>query len=79
MAEVILMPRLSDTMTEGVIAAWHKKVGDQVKKGDLLAEVETDKATVELPSPVAGTVVAILVVVDQAVSTGAPIVEIETS
>ena len=39
MAEVILMPRLSDTMTEGVIAAWHKKVGDNVKKGDLLAEV----------------------------------------
>ena len=36
MAEVILMPRLSDTMTEGVIAAWHKKIGDQVKKGDLV-------------------------------------------
>lgn len=50
MAEVILMPRLSDTMTEGVIAAWHKKVGDRVKKGDLLAEVETDKATMELES-----------------------------
>jgi len=50
MAEVILMPRLSDTMTEGVIAAWHKKVGDAVKKGDLLAEVETDKATMELES-----------------------------
>ncbi len=50
MAEVILMPRLSDTMTEGVIAAWHKKVGDTVKKGELLAEVETDKATMELES-----------------------------
>ncbi len=50
MAEVILMPRLSDTMTEGVIAAWHKKVGDPVKKGDLLAEVETDKATMDLES-----------------------------
>ncbi len=50
MAEVILMPRLSDTMTEGVIAAWHKKVGDAVKKGDLLADVETDKATMELES-----------------------------
>jgi pyruvate dehydrogenase E2 component (dihydrolipoamide acetyltransferase) len=50
MAEVILMPRLSDTMTEGVIAAWHKKVGDAVKKGDILAEVETDKATMELES-----------------------------
>ena len=50
MAEVILMPRLSDTMTEGVIAAWHKKVGDAVQKGDLLAEVETDKATMDLES-----------------------------
>jgi pyruvate dehydrogenase E2 component (dihydrolipoamide acetyltransferase) len=50
MAEAILMPRLSDTMTEGVIAAWHKQVGDSVKKGDLLAEIETDKATMELES-----------------------------
>jgi pyruvate dehydrogenase E2 component (dihydrolipoamide acetyltransferase) len=48
--EVVLMPRLSDTMTEGVIAAWHKKVGDDVKKGELLAEIETDKATMELES-----------------------------
>src|ERR1700745_1066919 len=50
MAEVILMPRLSDTMTEGVIAAWHKKVGDRVKTGELLAEIETDKATMEFES-----------------------------
>lgn len=50
MAEVILMPRLSDTMEVGVIAAWHKKIGDPVKKGDLLAEIETDKATMELES-----------------------------
>src|ERR1035438_6173980 len=55
MAEKILMPRLSDTMTEGVIAAWHKKVGDPVKKGDLLAEVETDKATMDLESYKDGT------------------------
>ena len=55
MAEKILMPRLSDTMTEGVIAAWHKKVGDKVKKGDLLAEIETDKATMELESYKDGT------------------------
>lgn len=59
MAEVILMPRLSDTMTEGVIAAWHKKVGDLVKKGDLLAEVETDKATMELESYKDGTLLHI--------------------
>lgn len=59
MAEVILMPRLSDTMTEGVIAGWHKKVGDKVKKGDLLAEVETDKATMELESYKDGTLLHI--------------------
>lgn len=59
MAEVILMPRLSDTMTEGVIAAWHKKIGDNVSKGDLLAEVETDKATMELESYKDGTLLHI--------------------
>src|SRR5688572_3479875 len=59
MAEVILMPRLSDTMTEGVIAEWHKKVGDPVKKGDLLAEVETDKATMDLESYKDGTLLHI--------------------
>src|SRR5690606_32993427 len=59
MAEVILMPRLSDTMTEGVIAAWDKKVGDTGKKGDLLAEVETDKATMEQESYKDGTLLHI--------------------
>ena len=50
MAEVVKMPKLSDTMTEGVVAEWHKKVGDQVESGDLLAEIETDKATMEFES-----------------------------
>ncbi len=50
MAEVIYMPKLSDTMTEGVVAEWHKKVGDTVKNGELLAEIETDKATMEFES-----------------------------
>jgi pyruvate dehydrogenase E2 component (dihydrolipoamide acetyltransferase) len=50
MDEVVLMPRLSDTMTEGVIAGWQKNVGDSVKKGDVLADIETDKATMELES-----------------------------
>src|SRR5213592_3487506 len=59
MAEAILMPRLSDTMTEGVVAEWHKKVGDTVKKGELLAEVETDKATMELESYKDGTLLHI--------------------
>ena len=47
MAEVINMPRLSDTMEEGTVATWFKKVGDTVKEGDILAEIETDKATME--------------------------------
>src|SRR5918998_4111585 len=55
MAEIIRMPKMSDTMTEGVIAAWHKKVGDTVKSGDLLAEIETDKATMDFESPEDGT------------------------
>src|SRR5664279_5100561 len=59
MAEVIRMPRMSDTMTEGVIVEWHKKVGDRVKPGDLLAEVETDKATMELESYNEGTLLYI--------------------
>ena len=50
MAEIVTMPRLSDTMTEGVVAKWHKKVGDAVSEGDLLAEIETDKATMEFES-----------------------------
>lgn len=50
MAEVIRMPKMSDTMEEGVIAAWHVKVGDEIKSGDIIAEVETDKATMDLES-----------------------------
>ncbi|MBL7901304.1 MAG: pyruvate dehydrogenase complex dihydrolipoamide acetyltransferase [Bacteroidia bacterium] len=50
MAEIVKMPKLSDTMSEGVLAKWHKKVGDKVKSGDLLADIETDKATMEFES-----------------------------
>jgi len=50
MAEIVTMPRLSDTMTEGVVSKWHKKVGDSVNEGDLLADIETDKATMEFES-----------------------------
>ena len=50
MAEIVRMPKLSDTMTEGVVAAWHKKVGDEVESGELLAEIETDKATMDFES-----------------------------
>ena len=50
MAEVVRMPKMSDTMTEGVLAKWHKKVGDEIKSGDLVAEIETDKATMDFES-----------------------------
>ena len=59
MAEVIYMPKLSDTMTEGVVAEWHKKVGDTVANGELLAEIETDKATMEFESFFDGTLLHI--------------------
>ncbi|GAB3515284.1 pyruvate dehydrogenase complex dihydrolipoamide acetyltransferase [Emticicia fontis] len=59
MAEVIRMPKMSDTMEEGVIAAWLKKVGDTVKSGDILAEVETDKATMDMESYSEGTLLYI--------------------
>jgi pyruvate dehydrogenase E2 component (dihydrolipoamide acetyltransferase) len=55
MAEVIRMPKMSDTMEEGVIAEWHKKVGDTIKSGEIIAEVETDKATMDLESYYDGT------------------------
>ena len=50
MAEIVYMPKLSDTMTEGVVAAWNKKVGEDVTEGEILAEIETDKATMEFES-----------------------------
>lgn len=50
MAEIVRMPKLSDTMSEGVVAKWHKKVGDKVASGELLADIETDKATMEFES-----------------------------
>ncbi|RAJ99833.1 pyruvate dehydrogenase E2 component (dihydrolipoamide acetyltransferase) [Larkinella arboricola] len=67
MAELIRMPKMSDTMTEGVIAEWHKKVGDTVKSGDVLAEVETDKATMDLEAYDEGTLLYIGVEKGQAV------------
>lgn len=59
MAKIITMPRLSDTMTEGVVAKWLKKVGDSIKEGDILAEIETDKATMEFESFNSGTLLHI--------------------
>ena len=59
MATVITMPRLSDTMSEGTVATWLKKVGDKVNEGDILAEIETDKATMEFESFNSGTLLHI--------------------
>lgn len=59
MAEIINMPRLSDTMEEGTVATWFKKVGDKVEEGDILAEIETDKATMEFESFYEGTLLHI--------------------
>lgn len=59
MAEIITMPRLSDTMTEGTVAAWLKNVGDKISEGDILAEIETDKATMEFESFHSGTLLYI--------------------
>lgn len=66
-ATVILMPKMSDTMKEGTIAAWHKKVGQDVKSGDILAEIETDKATMELEAYEDGTLLHIAVAEGQSV------------
>ena len=59
MAEIITMPRLSDTMEEGTVASWLKKVGDKVNEGDILAEIETDKATMEFEAFFEGTLLHI--------------------
>ena len=67
MAEVIRMPKMSDTMEEGVIANWLKKVGDVIKSGDIIAEVETDKATMELENYEDGTILYIGVQAGQAI------------
>ena len=61
MAEIIKMPRLSDTMTDGVVAKWHKKIGDSIKEGDLLADIETDKATMEFEAVDEGIIGKLLV------------------
>jgi pyruvate dehydrogenase E2 component (dihydrolipoamide acetyltransferase) len=71
MAEVVKMPKMSDTMTEGVIAKWHKKVGDKVKSGDVMAEIETDKATMDFESYQDGTLLYIGVEEGKAVAVDA--------
>src|SRR2546428_13228498 len=74
----VTMPRLSDTMQEGTIAHWLKKAGDEVKKGDILAEVETDKATMDLEAYEAGTLQQILVQEGETVPIGQAVALIGT-
>ena len=73
----ITMPRLSDTMEEGAISTWHKNVGDHVDAGDVLAEIETDKATMEFEAYEAGVLTAILVPEGETVTIGTPIAELD--
>src|SRR5450432_4906077 len=73
MAQIIDMPKLSDTMTVGTLVKWLKKEGDAVKAGDMLAEVETDKATMELESFFDGTLLKIFAPAGAQVALGAPL------
>ena len=69
----IFMPRLSDTMEEGTLSQWLKKIGDQIEKGDIVAEIETDKATMELEAYDAGVLEQILVAAGETVPIGTTI------
>lgn len=73
MAEIITMPRLSDTMEEGTLVKWHKSIGDHVEEGDLLAEIETDKATMEFESFQSGHLLKIHIQEGQTIAVDAPI------
>src|SRR5579862_4543198 len=73
MASVILMPRLSPTMEEGVLAKWTKKEGDKISPGDVIAEVETDKANMDFPLEDEGVLLKLLVNEGDTVKLGAPV------
>lgn len=73
MAEIIVMPKLSDTMEEGVLASWLKKEGESVEEGDVLAEIETDKATMEYESPINGKILKLVIKPGTKVNLGVPI------
>ena len=67
------MPRVGDTVDSVYLVAWKKAIGEDIAAGEMLLEVETDKATVEVPSPIAGKVVELLFKVDDEIKTGDPI------
>lgn len=74
MKSTITMPRVGDTVDEVYLVTWKKNVGESVAKGEILMEVETDKATVEVPSPIEGTIVELLFSEGDEIKTGDPIV-----
>ncbi|CAB4923338.1 unannotated protein [freshwater metagenome] len=78
MKSTVKMPKVADSVNEVFISEILVSIGGTVQAGDPLMLVETDKASVEVPSPISGTVISVLVVIDEEVSTGAPIVEIES-
>lgn len=78
MKSTIKMPKVADSVNEVFISQILVSVGQGISEGDVLMLVETDKASVELPSPISGTVAAILVTLDQEVSTGTAIIEVDT-
>lgn len=74
----VTMPNLGYDMEEGTVAAWHKQVGDHVDRGEVIADIETDKTTVEMESLAAGTVTEILQPAGATVPVGAVIAQLET-
>ena len=79
MAQIIEMPKLSDTMTVGTLVKWLKKEGDAVKSGQMIAEVETDKATMELECFFDGTLLKIFAPAGAQVALGAPLCAVGTA
>jgi pyruvate/2-oxoglutarate dehydrogenase complex dihydrolipoamide acyltransferase (E2) component len=73
----VKLPRVAETVNEVVVMEWLVSVGDSVIEGQPLLRVETDKAMVEVPSPIGGTVVEVLVAIDDEISTGHPIIVVE--
>src|SRR5205085_6725807 len=74
----VVMPAMGDSVSEGTVLEWHKGVGDHVNADETIVEISTDKVDAEVPAPVAGTVVKVLVGEGETVSVGAPLAEIST-
>ena len=75
----VLMPQLGETVNEGTVATWHKKVGDTIAKDELLLDVETDKVAMEIPAPASGTLSAIHVSEGDTVDVGVILAVIEAA